>query len=219
MDAGGVEATAGNETTVVVAPPQDGFFRTPFQVLTLGYATFGIYGFYWLIRGRHLAEERLERKPTSYWWYLWWLIPIVAWISGVESAAIIQRRVQAAGVPPPRVHMGVSAAAFFVVEALWRLHDPYWLISLTSPVFLALMASSLSTAERADSPERVWPRFTAWEWVITVVGGLFIVFLALGGLLTDPEWQRPFEAAVYLFIALSLVVAAILEQRTWKRAK
>jgi hypothetical protein len=213
----GEPVTSSAQETKVVGEPamlSDGFFRTPFQVLVLSYATFGIYGIYWLMRGRRLAQRRLGEPVTSYWWYLFWLIPIVTLVSGIICASKIGDRVRVAGVPTPPVPLGLQAFFFFFVSAMWRLPDPYWIISILAAVLIATMHSSLATAERIDDPGRTWPKFSVWEWIITVVG-LAIITLDLMGLFVDTtdSTQKWYLAGVVGAVLLSLPIAWLGSRR------
>jgi hypothetical protein len=193
--------------SAVAAP--DGFFRTPLQVLLLGYATFGLYGVYWLIRGRRIAEIRLGQR-TPYWWYLFWLVPIVAIFSGVKSANIIENRVAISGAPRPTIPFGVMTFAFFILDALWRLPDPYWLISICSPIFVAAMHVSLAKAERIDYPSLKWPRLTAWEWAIMILGGLVMTLGIVGSAVDVPVSSQQFTIGCGVAIAVSIFAFATI---------
>lgn len=228
-DEPGVPIDAHVDGTYRMAPPQtqpapsspfvatgapDGFFRTPFQVAVLSFATLGLYGIYWLIRGRRIAEKYLGDEITSYWWYLFWLIPIVALVSGIMSASKIERRCIASGIRAPRISFALLTFFFFVSDATWRLPDPYWFFScVVPPIFIAAMQSTVSKAERADYPTHAHPKFTVWEWLITILGGLFLL-LAIAGTftgLTTPT-QVYYMIGIVVLIAATLVTYAALSR-------
>lgn len=196
--------------SVSVTSP-DGFFRTPLQVLILGYASFGFYGVYWLIRGRRIAENRLDLERTSYWYYLFWLIPIVAIFSGCKSASIIENRIAVSGTARPVIPFWAIAFLYFVVDALWKLPDPYWLISVFSPVYIATMSVSLGRAERTDYPALSWPRLTACEWVILLLGGLVLVLGLIVSAMDVPAATRQFVMWVSAGIVVTICVFAMIK--------
>ena len=202
--------------SVPVSRAPDGFFRTPLQVAILGYATFGLYSFYWLIRGRRLAEKCLGESITSYWWYLFWIIPIVGLVSGIKCAGMVQDRVVAAGIGRPAVSLGVQTFFLFIIGAFWRLPDPYWLISIIVPVcLLGGMHVALARAERADYPAFRWPRLGVWEWILVIVGGCFWVLMLLG-FETGP-FSSAQQWALWLMVVaviMSLLMFAILSRET-----
>lgn len=181
--------------------------RSPFQVLLLDYATCGAYSLYWLIRGRRLAEYRLELKPTSYWAALLVLVPFVGFFVLIDMVTKISKRVSASGCTPA-VALGFQAFAMLVVNAFWRMPDPLWLISLFSSIFLATMHSSVADAERRDWPDEAWPPLTGWEKTIVIIGFLMIA-LAVYGLLQPPNDPNNiwFVAGVIATMLLSLGIS------------
>lgn len=178
--------------------------RSPFQVLLLDYATFGLYSVYWLVRGRRLAEYHLERKPTSYWGALLMLVPIVGFFVVIDQVTKISQRVSASRCAPA-VPLGLQALAMFIIAAFWRMPDPAWLISLFSSLFLATMHSSVANAERQDWPAEVWPPLSGWEKTIVIVG-FIVTALAMYGLLLPPNnpYNIWFIAGVLAMMLLSL---------------
>jgi hypothetical protein len=206
------EPSPGPASTVSSQPA--GFFRTPFQILILTYATFGLYGLYWLIRGRRFAELRLGDQITSYWWYLFWLIPFVALVSGITSASQIERRVVITDATRPLLPFGIIAFTYFVGMALWRLPDPYWIVSIIiPPILIASMHVALAKAEAADNPAFPRQKFTVWEWVITILGGAVLI-LGLWGLLFDltNQVQITFMIASIITIVTALGVFGALSR-------
>jgi hypothetical protein len=204
------EPSPGLASTVSSQPA--GFFRTPFQILILTYATFGLYGLYWLIRGRRFAELRLGEQITSYWWYLFWLIPIVAFVSGIMSASKIERRVAITNVTRPLLPFGITAFMYFIGMALWRLPDPYWIVSIViPPILIASMHVTLAKAEAADNPGFLRQKFTVWEWIITILGGAVFI-LGFWGLFLDLTSQVQISfmiASIITIVAASAVFAAL----------
>jgi len=196
-------------TNAVVFDPAvpDGFFRTPLQILILSYATFGIYGVYYLIRGRRLAEIRLEEERTSYWWYLFWLIPIVGVVSGIMCASKMQRRVAITGFVKSSLPFGLFAFCFFLFQSLWRIPDSWGYITFLSSIFIAAIHINVAKAERFDFPSHAWPKFSAWEWVIAIGGGLLFIFATTGAFIDVTRSETIFMAVIVFVVLLSLLFA------------
>jgi tetratricopeptide (TPR) repeat protein len=157
------------------------FHRTPLQVLTLDVASFGVYTLYWFIRNRRLAERRLGIKPMPIWQ---WVVPLWNVIVYYSSAIIIGKRVKAAGIDY-RVPFVWQAVALMIISSLWRLPNPWWLLSLASSLALATMHVSLNRAEKLDYPTLASPRLTVWEYIIIVVGLALLALAIIGTLMPD----------------------------------
>ena len=180
-----------------VKPEHDGFYRTPFQIALLSFATLNTYSVYYVIRGLRLAERRMGQRERSYWFALWLIVPglNIAYFYG--SFNRICERVRTSGVNPP-VNFGLQALAMNVVDLLWRLPDPYWLISLLSSILLGTIHMSVAQAERLDEPEYVWPPLNWFEWLLIVLGFAFLSLGMIGTAMTD---------ATSAYFALAIVLA------------
>jgi hypothetical protein len=135
-------------------------------------------------------------------------VPIVGIFSGVKSATIIENRVAISGAPRPTIPYGFMAFAFLILNALWRLPDPYWMISVFSAVFVAAMHVNLAKAERMDYPSLKWPRLTAWEWAILILGGMLLVLGIVGSAIDVPISSTQFAIGCGVAIAGSILAFA-----------
>jgi hypothetical protein len=176
---------------VVLSEPPDPatlpmFERSPLAVFALDVATFSAYSLYYAIRGRRLAERRLDLyQLTSYWSALWLLLPLVNVVVFVGMFNALDRRTRASGVQP-RVPLGVLAFIMVVVAALWRLPDPWSFISTLSSVLFAAIHVPVALAERRDDPARRWAKLHWFEIVILVLGSVLVVLVSLGEFIDTP---------------------------------
>ena len=155
------------------------FERSPFVVFVLDMTTFGFYGVYYAIRGRRLAERRLDRyQITPYASALWLLLPLVNVVVYIGMFNTIDQRARASGVRPP-LPLGLLAFVMVVVSALYRLPDPWWFVSLLSSVLMGAIHVPVALAERRDDPTRRWARLHWFEIVLMVLGGLFLIAMSL----------------------------------------
>jgi len=162
------------------------FERSPLTVFALDVATFSVYSVYYAIRGRRLAERRLDLyQITSYWSALWLLLPLVNVVVFVGMFNAIDRRTRASSVKPA-VPLGALAFMMVVVGALWRLPDPWSLVSLLSSVLLAAVHVPVAFAERRDDPPRRWAKLHWFEIVLLVLGGIWVMLTTIGAFIDTP---------------------------------
>ena len=183
------------------------FERTPLIVFALDVATFGSYSIYYAIRGRRLAELRLERPPTSYWSALWLLLPLVNIVVYVAMFNDLDRRTRAAGARPP-APLGVLAFVMCVISFLYKLPDPWWFVSLLSSVVLAAIHVPVSFAERRDDPTRRWAKLHWFEISLLVLGSVWYAAVAFAVVFGDVV-RLPAAVPVAAGVTLALAVAAI----------
>jgi hypothetical protein len=82
---------------------------------------------------------------------------------------------------------GPLAAGWIITSLLWRLPDPYWLVSML-PFLFMLPVQALANRINATVAPRHDPnrRFTAWNWVGVVFGVIFMILIIVGMFLPDP---------------------------------
>lgn len=182
---------------------RNGFYRSPAQVLLLSYASFGIYNIYYFLRARRLAQRRLSEPEETYWTGFKLIIPIYGIYYYFAGWNKICERVRSAGINP-LVPFGAQAIPMFIIDLLWRLPDPYWMVSTLSTFFLGTIHASVAHAERLDEPDYKWPRLNWAEWAIIVIGWLFIA-LAMIGYATDAAITQ-FLSVVFGLMVLNVVV-------------
>jgi len=182
-----------------------GFHRTPFQVVLLDFVTFGVYTFFWWGYCKRLSERRLGMRISSRWTYLLLFVPLLNLFVFFEGFSLIGSRPRESGVFPS-VPFSLTAVPLVIVSLLWRLPDPYWMVSIMSSIFLGAMHVDFNRAEMIDYPKLRRPRLSIWEWVMVVLGG-GVVILSFIGTQVD---VRP-EASYFIpLLAVVVVVTLIL---------
>jgi hypothetical protein len=70
----------------------------------------------------------------------------------------------------------------------WRLPDTYWWISLLAVMFLVPVQMHVNRLNAAANPlhDRN-TRFSAWNWLAVMVGGLFLLIAVVGTFLGEVE--------------------------------
>jgi hypothetical protein len=194
----------------VVIVRDDGFYRTPLQVFVLTFATFGAYELYYLIRGRRLAQLRLDEKPDSYWLGLVLIVPLANLWYWFNSFGKLGDRVSATDIGPPE--FWPLALGILVIDSLWKLPDPWGWLCFSSPILLAIIHQSVARAERADAPGYVWPSLTWVEWSIIVLGTILYA-LSVSGMMIDTDVTTKIVVfAVTGAIALSAIPAYLMSR-------
>ncbi len=163
-----------------VAPGQPAFFPVSLLKLSLmSLATSGLYDIYWFYKNWKCMQERGEKVNA----------PIRAFFYPFVSYALFRRvreQARATGVDVS-LPAGPLAVVLFVLSAVWRLSDPYWLFSLLGFLPLLPVQAAVNRVNERLAPG-VDPnaRFGAWNIAALVVGALFFV-LVMAGLLISPR--------------------------------
>ena len=150
------------------------FFAVSLVKLALmSIVTLGLYEIYWFYKNWKCVERNAGDKVNA---------PIRSVFYPIMSYSLFRRvrehakRSGVAGFPA-----GWLAVALFLVTVLWRLPDPWWLVSFLGflplvPVQKSVNAINAKLAPAADANAR----FTGWNVFGLVVGGIVLALSVVG---------------------------------------
>ncbi len=76
---------------------------------------------------------------------------------------------------------GWLAIGYFVLNILWRLEKPYWLLGFTAVVTLIPVQNAINEYWKIKHPKNeIDSSYKGWESVILIIGGVFTLFLIIG---------------------------------------
>jgi hypothetical protein len=151
------------------------FYPVSLLKLTLmSLATFGLYEIYWFYKNWKCVQRNDGYKVNA---------PIRAFFYPLMSYDLFKRIRGHADKAQlgPRLQAGLLAATIFVLAALWRLPDPWWLVSLLGFLPLLPVQSTVNEINRKLAPQAgINGRFSGWNVVGLVVGGILLLFALVG---------------------------------------
>jgi TPR repeat protein len=162
-----------NETPVssvdpdVRQPNETYFFTTSSLKLALmSVCTFGIYELYWFYKNWVLIKERTGERIMPFWRAFFAPLWAYSCFKKIKASAG-ENRIQES------LSIGFLAFSYFILQALWILPDPFWLISFFSFTLLipansvALKINNELCTEFSNND-----KFAGWNWVGLIFGGL-----------------------------------------------
>lgn len=153
--------------------------------------TLGLYEVYWCYK-QWQAERQREHADLSPFWRAFF-----APLWGFSLFPRIQGRAAKHGVTTSWSPTAL-ALCFLLLNAAWRLPDPYWLVSIFSFVPLLFVQQSVNALNAAIAPEADRnDRYSGKNVFIIVVGAILLLLVILGALAPDPEsaqWTRQVAA-------------------------
>jgi hypothetical protein len=156
------------------------FFPVSLLKLTLmSLATLGLYEVYWFYKNWKCVRRNDGDKVNA---------PIRALFYPLMSYYLFQRirgHADKAQVGP-RLQAGLLATTIFVLAALWRLPDPWWLVSLLGFLPLLPVQSTVNEINRKLAPQAgINGRFSGWNVAGLVVGGILLLMSLIGTFLGE----------------------------------
>jgi hypothetical protein len=150
------------------------------KFIVLSLCSFSIYELYWFYQQWKRIRESSKEAVSPFWRAFFgglWAIPLLR---------RIRERADASGIS-----VGWSAGAlgtvFMVLSILWRLPDPWWLISFGSIIALVPAVQTCQEINAAaHNPEGLNSDYTTANVATIVIGGLLVVLTIVGAV--NPDW-------------------------------
>jgi hypothetical protein len=144
------------------------------KLIVMTFVTFGVYEIYWFYRHWNLVRGR-DRSD------IW---PVPRAIFAVFFVYQLFARFRSDGEQynvTTSFAAGPLAAVFIIFNILWRLPEPWWLVSFVTAIVLAVAQKHANEVNLAAAPEHERnERFGGWNWFGIVVGGLMWVLVIIG---------------------------------------
>ncbi len=146
---------------------------SPLKLLILSFGTLGLYQYYWIYKNWQLHKlrtgEDISPLPRAFFaiFFVYQLFKNIDHRTEEHSTR--------------RIPAGPLAILWVVATLLWKLPDPYWLVTYLSilvlvPVQLAVNELNAVAAPGHDENSR----FTVWNWVAVLLGLPFFALAIVG---------------------------------------
>ncbi len=166
--------TAGEEGHV----PAFTFFPVAtHKLVVMSICTLGLYELYWAYQQWKRIRLTSHESISPFWRAVFaplWGFSLFNHVKGIATGR--------------HVHFGWSGGllglTYLVLNVSWRLPDPYWLVSFTTFVPLAIVQKSINVLNAGElTKEDPNTSYTAVNIVVIAIGGLLVLFAVLGTLM------------------------------------
>jgi hypothetical protein len=151
------------------------FFPVSLVKLTLmSLATLGLYEIYWFYKNWKCVQENFGDKVNA---------PIRALFYPLTSYSLFKKIREQAGNAQldGKLQAGLLALTVFLIGALWRLPDPWWLVSLLGFLPLLPVQSAVNELNRKLAPQAGGNgSFSGWNIAGLMIGGILLFMAILG---------------------------------------
>lgn len=161
-------------------PPPPLFPVATHKFIVMSLCTFGIYDRYWAYKQWEIIRNETGESLSPFWrafFSPFWGFSLLSRIDGRLARSHMR-----AGW-----NSSLLGLLYFVLSISYRLPDPWWLVSLLAFVPLVIVQGSVQQLVRQEAPGAdLNSRFSAWNIVGIVFGGLVLFLAVLGTLAPDP---------------------------------
>jgi len=150
------------------------------KFLLLSICTFGLYEIYWFYKNWRLIKGHEKSKISPVWRSVFGVIFCYSLLKRVSG--------QSMATGGKAIPAGPLAAGWIATTLLWRLPDPYWLVSFLAIAFLLPVQSTINSMNAKVAPSHDKnARFSGWNIFGLVVGGLFFILGVIGSFLPPDQ--------------------------------
>jgi hypothetical protein len=184
MIGGGRGIAAPDAAGPLAEPPREAEVAyhhvSPLKFTLLSICSLGLYALFWFFKNWKFVRRRDASNIRPFW---------RAVFSPLWCYALCMDVAGGGGGFTPRSALAV-ALSYFVLSVLWRLPDPYWLLSFLSFVPLLCVVRQIDRLNRLRGAKSVYYRkFGVRHIALCVVGGAVLGFATLSSLNILPSTQ------------------------------
>jgi uncharacterized membrane protein len=151
------------------------------KFIVMSVCTLSMYEIYWFYQNWKRINERESEKvmPAAR--------AIFAVLFCYQCFSKIRDYPNPTGVAS-NLSAGPLAAGWIVFTIAWKLPDPYWWISMVAIVFMIPVQAQVIRINAEVAPGHAENgRFTVWNWLGIVFGGLLLILALLGTFFPVPS--------------------------------
>lgn len=153
------------------------FAVSPVKLAIMATVTFGLYELYWFYKNWKLVKQRTKNNIMPFWRAFFGIIWCYPFFGEVGDA------IKSRGLSFP-TSPGFLAAGWIILSLMWRLPNPYWLVSFLAPLALVPVQNTINQLNAAVAPDHdPNSRFSGWNIAGIVIGGIFFVIAFFGAFL------------------------------------
>lgn len=142
------------------------------KVVGLSILTFGIYEMVWFYKCWKTLATKFGHKISPFWRALF------CGFSGFWLFPILEKYIKSFGL---KAFVGSTAAlAYFLLNALYKLPDPWWLICFLSIIIIAVVQDKINKVNEQYFPNATLNKWSGINTFWAIIGGIML-FLALIG--------------------------------------
>lgn len=159
------------------------FTTTTFKLMVMSICTLGIYQPYWFYKNWVLIKKRTGQNIMPFWRAFFAPLWAYSCFKHIKSSA------NENGISES-LPIGLLAIVYFLLQATWKLPDPYWLISFISFTLLIPANSvALKINNHLISGFDNNKSFSGWNWAAVVIGGLLFIASSIVTILPEKSHE------------------------------
>ena len=144
------------------------------KLILMTICTLGIYELYWVYKNWKYIKAREQSNIMPFWRAFF--APLWVFSLGQKIKSHSAEVSTSADFDP-----NVIGVAYFIISALWRLPDPFWLVCFLSFIPILTLQTAASKINQAlEVPGNKYYNFSTANYVILFFGGILFILALVG---------------------------------------
>ena len=153
------------------------FSVSPLKLVIMSICTFGIYELYWYYKNWCLVKKRNMLYIMPFWRAFFAYFFCYSLFKRMRDTSESQKSKKS-------IAAGPLATGWIVTTILWKLPDPYWLVTYFAVLFILPIQLVVNEINQIASPKHRHNRnFTGWNLAGILIGGPLFLLLLIGTLI------------------------------------
>lgn len=152
---------------------------SPLKLVLISFGTLGLYQYYWIYKNWKLHKQRTGEDVSPLPRAIFAIFFIYQLFKNVDG--------EAEKWNTRRVLAGPFATFWIAVTVLWRLPDPYWLVTYLSIFVLVPVQQTVNEINAVAVPGHDRnSRLSGWNWAAVLIGLPFFALAVFGTFVPEP---------------------------------
>lgn len=142
--------------------------------------TFGLYELFWFYKTWKFLKEKNNLDISPFWRTVF---------SGLYAGSNAKHVLNLAkGINYQKEYsptlIGIS---YIILNVLWRLPDPYWLLSIFSFLPMIPIVKAMNFYWQNKNPNLPLKKFPMWQVILIILGIIFLILMLIGIFIPEQE--------------------------------
>ena len=143
------------------------------KFILLSVITGGIYELYWFYKTWKFLKEKNKLDISPFWRAVF--SPLFASSNAEHVLKLANEKNY-----PEKYSPTVIGISFFILNVLWRLPDPYWLISSFTFLPMIPIVKAMNFYWQNRNPDLPLKKFYWWQVILIIFGIIYFILVLIG---------------------------------------
>lgn len=148
------------------------------KLFAMSVCTFGLYEFLWFYRTWRIVQKQINYDISPFWRTFFYNITVFNLFPKLNTY-IVKHSDKEKFAPI------LLALTYFILGALYKLPDPYWMICLLSVTVLMFLQDKINKINKNFYPNAIQNKWSGKNTIVLIIGFIWLALAIVGMSLKD----------------------------------